>query len=165
MQKLHPKAVWVFFFRFLVIGFGVLIFAFFMIMNATLYQTLKKGEMGGTFLWWFIPIFIFYILFCYIWAKLTYRFWNYQLRESVFKIEHGVIWKKYVSIPYERIQNIDINRGLLDRIFGLSDLHIQTAGYTGSARTEGRLPGLLPEDAERLREDLITRVKGTKQGL
>lgn len=166
MQKLHPKAVWVFFFRFLTVGAGVLIFALFMIINAALYQTLqKKVEMGGTFLWWFIPIFILYILFCYIWARLTYRFWSYQFTEDALKIEKGVIWKKYISIPYKKIQNVDIYRGVLDRIFGLSDIHIQTAGYSGYRLTEGRIPGLLPQDAEIMREDLIKRVEGIGEEL
>jgi len=52
----------------------------------------------------------------------------------------------------------------------LSDLQIHTAGYgavgakgTGS---EGRLPGLSREDAESLREELLRRVKESKnQGL
>jgi len=54
---------------------------------------------------------------------------------------------------------------LWDRILGLSDLQIQTAGYAGYIRMEGRIPGILPEEAERLREYLIKKVKGAKQGL
>ena len=151
MEKLHPKAVWLFFFQFLFVGLFVLIFL---------------GILIGR---WLILGLLFYVIFCYILAKLTYRFWRYQLTEDAVKIEKGVIWKKYISIPYERVQNVDIYRGILARILGLSDLHIQTAGYSGYRRhgigTEGRLPGLDPQIAEQLREELIKKVKGTKQGL
>lgn len=101
----------------------------------------------------------------FFWAVWTYNNYRYQLTREGFKIESGVVWKKYIFIPYERIQNIDLARGIIARLLGLSDLHIQTAGYSGRMRAEGRIPGLGPETAENLREDLIKRVKGTKQGL
>ena len=138
---------------------------------------MEKGEafLGRiSYLWWLVPIFILYFIFCYIWAKLTYRFWGYQLTKDAFKKEHGVIWKKYVSIPYERIQNIDIHRGILARILGLSDLKIQTAGYSAVSYGRGRMAGIGAEGyllgldkqvAEQLREELIRKAKGTKQGL
>ncbi|MEK7680604.1 MAG: PH domain-containing protein [Patescibacteria group bacterium] len=82
----------------------------------------------------------------------------------------GVITKKYVTIPYDKIQNVDIYRGILARILGLSDLHIQTAGASLQisrygllgAAAEGRLSGLSQADAEQLRDELIRRAKRTK---
>lgn len=100
-------------------------------------------------------------------AHYAYKFYKYELREDGFRKEHGVIWKKYVHIPYERIQNVDIYRGILARLLGLSDLQIQTAGMssvTGSygAGSEGRLLGVTKEEAERLRDELIRRARGSK---
>lgn len=175
MQKLDPKAVWIFFVRFLLRGLFLFIFLGIWLSGLLFSATRKSGfpiKLG--YLWWLVLIFLFYIIFCYIWAKLTYRFWGYQLTENAFKKEHGVIWKKYVSIPYERIQNVDIYRGILARILGLSDLKIQTAGYSavyyGRGRpsgvgAEGHLPGIDKNMAEELREELIKRAKSTKQGL
>ncbi|MBZ9572003.1 PH domain-containing protein [Patescibacteria group bacterium] len=167
MEKLHPKVVWIFFFQFL---FAPLFIGFFIAPLLIVIQ--RKISEGAVVLpWgWLISGLFLYIIFCYIWAKLTYRFWRYQLTEDAIKIEKGVIWKKYISIPYERIQNIDIYRGVLARLLGLSDLQIQTAGYSGGygkygRGTEGKLPGIDIQIAEQLREDLIKKVKGTKQGL
>lgn len=132
------------------------------------------AKMKVSLLWWILPIFLFWMIwigFSYGWAKLSYNAYKYQLAEDAFKKEHGVIWKKYVSIPYERIQNIDIHRGILARILGLSDLMIQTAGYAGGygrgigREPEGRLPGLSKEKAEQLRDELIRRAKGAKSGV
>jgi membrane protein YdbS with pleckstrin-like domain len=110
-----------------------------------------------------------YLAFCYFWAGLSYRFWQYELTENALRIEKGVIFKKYISIPYERIQNVDIYRGILARLLGLSDLQVQTAGYSGYGKhgmmTEGRLPGLDTKVAEELRDKLVGKIKGTKQGL
>lgn len=167
MEKLHPKVVWIFFFQFL---FAPLFLGFFIAPLLIVIQR-KISEEAVVLPWgWLILGFFLYIIFCYIWAKLTYRFWRYQLTEDAIKIEKGVIWKKYISIPYERIQNVDIYRGVLARLLGLSDLQIQTAGYSGGygkygRGTEGKLPGIDIQTAEQLREDLIKKLKGTKQGL
>lgn len=165
MEKLHPKAVWIFFFR--VLGFCIFLSVWLTSFLAGLLRV--AGKRG--FLWWLILGFIICLIFAYFWSKLIYRFWRYELTEDVFKKEHGIIWKKYVSIPYERIQNIDIHRGVVDRILGLSSLSIQTAGYgaIGGMRRgiggEGYLPGLGKNKAEEIRDELIQRAKGKKQGL
>jgi len=107
------------------------------------------------------------IIFSYVWAKLSYHYYRYQLTDDCFRKELGVIYKKYVSIPYDRIQNIDINRGIIDRLLGLSTLLIQTAGssmaignkYSYGFGAEGTLTGLSKEDAEKLRDELIKRAK------
>lgn len=167
MQQLHPRAVWLFFIQFL---FVLLAPVFFFLIFFGRYPIALSLVEGAGFPWGLVILgIILYIVFCYLWAKLSYRFWRYQITEDAVKIEKGVIWKKYVSIPYERIQNVDIHRGLLARILGLSDLHIQTAGYSGYGRhgmgMEGRFPGLDIQTAEQLRDELIRRAKGTKQGL
>ncbi len=165
MEKLHPKAIWIFFFRILIF------FIFLSFWLASFLATILKITGKGGFLSWLVLVFIICLVFAYFWAKLTYRFWLYELTEDVFKKEYGIIWKKYVSIPYGRIQNVDIYRGVIARILGLSTISIQTAGYgaVGGARRgfggEGFLPGLDKNVAEQLRDELIKRAKGEKQGL
>ncbi len=180
MEKLHPRAVWMFFFRFLLAYFWLAAFLAFMIVPIILARFRdKKVEIEGGYktvidfeeFWWLaVFIVIGLIIFNYIWARLSYYFWRYEFTESAYKAERGIIWKRYVSIPYERVQNVDIYRGIIARILGLSDIQIHTAGYGGAGAkgmgSEGRLPGLDKEKAEEIRERLIKRVKGTKeQGL
>lgn len=172
MQQLHPRAVWLFFFgsigKFIPVGFfGIFALIIFI-------STIVSFSLEGTLLQSFSPVlfmigFLLLILsFSYLIAKLSYRYWRYEIGEYAVKIEKGIIWKKYISIPYDRIQNVDIYRGILDRLLGLSDLQIQTAGYSGGRYgrgSEGRLPGLDPKIAEALREDLVKRLQGSRQGL
>lgn len=106
-------------------------------------------------------LFILWPLISLFTAKLIRNSWKYQLTEKAIKIEKGVIWKKYISIPYNKIQNIDIYRGIIDRILGLSKVQIQTAGYSITkygVTSEGQLPGLNKNTAETLREALINKV-------
>lgn len=88
-----------------------------------------------------------------VWACLHHHFYRYQLCEDSFRKESGIIAKKYVAIPYSKIQNVDIYRGLFARILGLSTLSIQTAA--GSESAEAFLPGVSRRVAEKLRDDLV----------
>lgn len=164
MQQLDAKSVWLFFANlfmrsFLVVSL-VTIFGTGMIFN---YQVSSFGVYGD----WMWLIILGAFIFALTWSKLSYRFYRYELGENGFRKESGVIAKKYVSIPYDRIQNVDIYRGLLARMLGLSDLHIQTAGASANVsrygiagvEPEGRLPGLAAVTAEQLRDELIKRAK------
>lgn len=169
LQKLHPKAVWIFFFRFIVMELWLLFFLAIVTIPYTIRffigTPLVERRPLPPGLW---IVIIVILVFDYFWARLSYYFYRYQLTDNAVKIEKGVIWKRYVSIPYERVQNVDIYRGLWARILGLSDIHIQTAGLSTGGRghfAEGRLPGLSIKVAEDLREELVNRVQGKKQGL
>ena len=122
----------------------------------------------------FIVVFIFIFLFLYlvigeIYARLSYRFWKYEFTHNELKIEKGIIWKAYKSIPYERVQNVDIHRGILARLLGFSSIQIQTAGYSAvysgrglSVGSEGYLPAVSMEGAEKIREFLIKKISKHK---
>ncbi len=116
----------------------------------------------------FIPlitgIFIGLAILFYGWSYLVWRFYKYEFREHEFRKEHGVINKKYTSIPYRRIQNVDVDRNLLERMMGLSELKIQTAGER--LGSEGRIPGLEKEKAEEVRGELLSIARqGKDDGL
>lgn len=178
MKQLDPKAVWLFFFSFVLRWFIVLLIPSFYVI-VVVSQFFTGPDAAGTilsfgFLWWLWVIIPVFLVLCFIWAKLTYHFYRYELTDAGFRKELGVIYKKYVTIPYDRIQNVDIYRGILARILGLSDLNIQTAGMSATVGrygisgggSEGRLPALSREIAEQLRDELIQRTRQSKsQGL
>lgn len=168
MQQLDPKAVWLFFFSSILrlAYFVVIISVFFGAMWDDITNT-NPSYFSLKGLWIVLPV---WLILSWVIAKLSYKFYKYELREDSFRKEHGIIWKKYVSVPYDRIQNVDIYRGVVARLLGLSDLQIQTAGgiTAGSygAFSEGRLIGLSKEVAEQLRDELIKRARQAKnQGL
>ncbi len=168
MQQLPSRAAWLFFFRslivllFLTFFIGVFIAGFIAEIGAEL--GLSENALASVGTGFFLVLLALAVLF-FIWAKLSAHFYRYELRSDGFRKEHGVINKKYVTIPYSKIQNVDINRGLLARILGLSDLHIQTAGASATVGrygmqmggAEGMLPGLEINVAEELRDELIKR--------
>ena len=105
-----------------------------------------------------------------IYARMAYNRWMYEFTPTELKIEKGIIWKNYKSIPYNRVQNVEIHRGILARIIGFSTLDIQTAGYSGGyhrggrygghmPRAEGHIPAVSPEAAEKIREFLMKKIR------
>ena len=177
MQQLDPKAVWLFFFNTIATVLfaipAVFILVLFIGSGASLGELLQNSNISEILLtllkFWGVVVLLFAV-FAYLWARLSYHFYRYELTENSFRKESGIIWKKYVSIPYDRIQNVDIHRGILARILGLSDLQIQTAGVSATvsrfgmrgAGAEGKLPGVSRLEAERLRDELVKRAQGQK---
>lgn len=181
MKQLDPKAVWFFFFSFVLGSFIPVIFlsiwgaAFLGGVSGIAITSLNNGgEFSFGFLNWLWVTIPAFLVLCFVWAKLTYHFYRYELLDTGFRKESGVIYKIYVTVPYDRIQNVDINRGILARILGLSDLNIQTAGASATISrygiigggAEGRLPAVSMGVAEQLRDELIQRARQSKnQGL
>jgi membrane protein YdbS with pleckstrin-like domain len=81
-----------------------------------------------------------------------YEAWTYQLRDYDLVMSHGLVWKTRRCIARGRVQHIDINSGPLDRRWGLVQVSIYVAGALG---TVGSIPGLTPEEAEKLREAIL----------
>lgn len=165
MKQLHKKSVWLFFFYYVLqYNFFVLFLSFWVTSFFGLDFFLKDDYLDTAKVMWFVIIVsVCATIAAFLWAKLSYHFYRYEVTELGFKKESGVIWKKYATIPFNRIQNVDINRGILARLLGLSDLLIQTAGNSASFNrfgasgfgSEGRLPGVSKSDAEVLRDELI----------
>mgnify|MGYP001565997891 CR=1 FL=1 len=176
MKQLDKKAVWLFFWGalFHAIAYSVFLMFWFSLVWFEQLFVVEDYFNLPLFIIWSLAVLAVILVITFVWAKLTYHFYRYELTDKGFRKESGIIWKKYVTIPYARIQNVDINRGILARILGLSDLHIQTAGASatisrygfGGIGAEGRIPGVSKTDAELLRDELVQRASSTSnQGL
>ncbi|RJK96046.1 PH domain-containing protein [Vallicoccus soli] len=83
-------------------------------------------------------------------AGRSRRAWGYTEREQDLLVRRGVAWRSLVVVPYGRMQFVDVTRGPLERAFGIATVQLHTA----AAATDARIPGLLPEEASRLRDRL-----------
>lgn len=88
-------------------------------------------------------------------AWLNRRRWKaaaWKLDEAGLQVRRGRMWRKEILIPRSRVQHLDIERGPIERRFGLATLTVHTAGTRLQAL---RQPGLRDEDAVALRDALI----------
>jgi membrane protein YdbS with pleckstrin-like domain len=86
---------------------------------------------------------------------------GYLLREDDLLFRRGIMFQRFVSVPYGRMQLIDITRGPVGRMLGLADLKFMTA----AASTGVMIPGLPDAEAAELRDRLVTLAESRRAGL
>ncbi|HEX7091257.1 MAG TPA: PH domain-containing protein [Longimicrobiales bacterium] len=77
---------------------------------------------------------------------------RYRLERDELIIDSGLLSRRHRVIPLARIQNIDVRETALQRVCGVAELRVETAG---SGETEARLRVLSRARAEALRADLL----------
>ncbi|MXW18965.1 MAG: PH domain-containing protein [Gemmatimonadetes bacterium] len=83
---------------------------------------------------------------------LEYWFFRFRIEEDRIHIHQGIARKTALDLPFDRVQGINVERSLIDRILGLVTVSLDTAG---SATAEGQLPSVTSE----LADDLRTRIR------
>lgn len=87
--------------------------------------------------------------------------WGYLEREDDLVVRRGVIVQRTSVVPYGRMQYVDVTAGPLDRRFGLATVTLHTA----AAATDAFVPGLLADEAARLRDRLASLGEARQAGL
>lgn len=75
------------------------------------------------------------------WLKFTYR-----IEDDEIRIDHGIIVKKKRYIRLERIQSIDVTEGILQRLFSLVKVTVDTAGSSNN-KAEAALTAIPKQEA------------------
>lgn len=116
---------------------------------------------GEQFLLFGIFILIWFIVMVLVifWIPAAFRALEYTIDSDGVKMKGGVVWKKYVTVPYSKITNVDITRGPLQRYYNIGTIHVQTAGAAGKQgeKAELKLSGI--RDLEKVREVIIQNIK------
>jgi hypothetical protein len=81
-----------------------------------------------------------------------YRSWGYRIDERVLETRSGLMFQVRRLLPLSRLQHVDLQRGPIERSFGLASLVLHTAGTHQASIT---IPGLDPDAAVRLRDHLL----------
>ena len=94
------------------------------------------GLVGAAGLAWALGTIVF--------ARLRFRRFAFRLAGGVLHVRRGVFVHREKIIPVDRMQHLDVDRGPVERAFGLARLSVFTAGGRGATF---QLPGLPPERA------------------
>ncbi|MRX72095.1 PH domain-containing protein [Bacillus lacus] len=87
-----------------------------------------------------------------IFSVIKWLTFTYRIEESELRIEHGLFVKRKRYIPIERIQTVNTSAGIIQQIFGLVKLQVETAG--GGLDAEAVLTAISREDARKIAEEL-----------
>ena len=85
----------------------------------------------------------------------------YYIKNEELVLEKGVLQRKKISVPLERIQSVNFKQGILHQVLDVVSVEIDTAGSAGK---ELSLQALTKKDAEALREVVESRRPTAAQG-
>ena len=172
------KYVWTLRWSIIVLGISIGFIAFGWFMFFTEFDEVTGEPINELAEGWWIPLVAYVIIayliilaLCWLWANLYWKNYSFKLQEDKIVVKRGVIGKRIANIPYERIQNVNIWKGILDRIFGISTIQIETAGGVQMASggygammsmAEGTIQGI--KNPKPVADYILSRVKG-KDGL
>lgn len=83
------------------------------------------------------------------WLEVTHL--GYLVRDKDFSYRRGVISRAVTTVPFARVQHVSIDRGPIERYFGLATLEMRTAG--GGLT----VPGVDDDTAARLKALVVDR--------
>lgn len=112
------------------------------------------------------------LLLAFTWfcVRIEWDLRTYVVTDRSLRVRHGAwIWKE-MTLTYANVQNVQVTQGPLQRLFGIEDLRVDTAGGGGSSSGKGHqatghnvtLAGL--ENAREVRDLILSYVKVAGRG-
>lgn len=107
--------------------------------------------------------FVFVIIFVIvpIYQYQYYKKYFYDVRSDFLVIKKGVIMVREIILDYDKLQDVYMDQDILDRIFGLWDVHVSTA--TSMSGAEAHIDGVNHDNAIAVREAILSKIRSGKQ--
>lgn len=135
----------------------------------------RMPELPFTILGWFVPVFVFleyagvlafFTLFPLTYALVRVEFeqhW-YIVTDRSLRIRTGVIFLSEATMSFANLQQVEVKQGPLQRLLGLADVRIRSAGGGGgseSGKHDQLHTGIFRnvENAEEIRDLIVERLK------
>lgn len=81
----------------------------------------------------------------------------YSLRGHDLTYRSGWLWHKRTTVPFSRVQHVEVDQGPIERALELSTLKVFTAGGSSSDLS---VPGLSPEKAKEIKAFILQKITG-----
>ena len=129
------------------------------------FQSLRKNSFN--FLYLILPaikgnfkislfLLLGFIVLLAVLAYIKYYYFNYKFDfdKSAFIIRKGFLKKTNLSIPFEKIQQININQNLIHKIFNLYEIQMDTAGSKSTEVDIKAVSKLIAQDFKIIAEQI-----------
>ena len=120
-----------------------------------------------------IGLFLIQFPLSFLMVRLDYRYRWYMITDTSLRIREGLMTVRERTMTFANIQNLSLRQGPVQRLFGISDLQVRTAG--GGADTAGESKKELAEalnmhvgyfrgvdNAEEIRDVVLERMRGLR---
>ncbi len=134
---------------------NLIFFGIFLIGSLIVYFT------ADTWFLIFVPIGILLIAIISVaLINVSFRRKGLAVRQKDIIYKSGLIFRKITTVPFNRIQHVEINQGPIEKRFDLSKIEIYTAG---GAASDLKIPGLKYENAQKLRTFIIQKTHSDEE--
>lgn len=111
------------------------------------------AAIGVTGNWrWIAPAILVFILLSLSASLISWLRFSWRVDEDDIAITSGVFSRNHRTIPFDRIQDVNIEQGLFARLLGLAKVTLETGG--GDKGDEGALDAIAVEEARALRDHI-----------
>lgn len=107
-------------------------------------------------MWPYLVLFLLFITLLLI-RSVGFKKRKYAIREKDISFKKGIFFRSLTTVPFNRIQHIEIDQGPVSRFFGLVSLMVFTAGDSSD---DLKISGLLKEDAQQIKEFISNKIDG-----
>lgn len=95
-----------------------------------------------------LVLYLVLCIYCIIAPPVFYRHYKYLIDGEKIDVVKGVLTISRTVVPLERIMQVNVTRGPINRMFGLADVDVTTAGGVASVQY------LDPAEADRVADEL-----------
>lgn len=85
---------------------------------------------------------------------LSWLRFSYTIGDGEIRIDSGVFSRKHRVIPFDRVQDVNIEQGLIARALGLAKVRLETGGSASAGAEEGELNAISLAEADSLRDEI-----------
>ena len=89
--------------------------------------------------------------------QITYMRYRYRMDEDKIDIRRGIVYITHEMVPIERVHQVDVNVGPINRAFGLADVGITTAG--GEVKIQFLKEDVAESIASKLNDKIVRMLK------
>ena len=120
-----------------------------------------------------VGLFIVQLPLSFLMVRLDYRYRWYMITDTSLRIREGLMSVRERTMTFANIQNLSLHQGPVQRLFGISDLQVRTAG--GGADVGGESKKELAEalnmhigyfrgvdNAEEIRDVILSRMRSLR---
>lgn len=101
-----------------------------------------------------VPALAAFILISLAFSWLAWTRFTWTVDADDVSISSGIISRQQRVIPFDRIQDVSIEQGLVQRLLGLAKVGFETGSSGGDKNDEAKLDAILLGDAEALRRHI-----------
>ena len=134
------------------------VFLVFMVLYAVLFLAdyYAVFEFLENFFWMYTGLSVLFSLILVL--KIAgFKKRKYAIREKDISYKKGIFFRSLTTVPFNRIQHVEIDQAPISRFFGLAALSVFTAGDSSD---DLKINGLLKKEAKQIKEFISNTIDG-----